>query len=166
MKNITKVVIGALSGLVLTVGMSVPASAHTGVQTWVIDKSKTASVVNRGQVIAQCSVGTSGSTCTISSGKTATRTINYTLGMARALVASSLGISSAETVSISTSCTSPVMSAGQVWKAYPVGDRWSYRIHKRTTTYSNQGVVQSTKNEYSGRLNAFNPYSAGIHCQL
>lgn len=167
MKQVTKLVIGSLSGVALAIGISIPASAHTGVQTWVINKTKTAThSANLSQLMASCSVGTSGSTCTISKGKQATRTISLSLGISRSAVASSLGISSASAITVSTSCTSPVLKAGQTWKAYPVGDRWSYRIHKRTTTYTNQGVVVSTKNEYSPYLAAFNPYSASIHCRL
>lgn len=166
MKKSTKAIIGSLAGLALAIGTSVPASAHTGINYYAVNKSKTANSINFAQLLASCSVGTSGATCTISKGKTATRTISLSLGASRGVIASQLGISADTSVSVSTSCTSPVMSAGQVWKAYPVGDRWSYRIHKRTTVYNNQGFVQSTTNEYSAYLSAFNPYSASIHCRL
>lgn len=166
MRKSIRLAIGGLTGFALVAGIAVPASADSAVQTWVINKSKASSVINYSQTMATCRVGSNGSTCTISRGKSATRTITATLGMSRAGVASSLGISSASAVTVSTSCTSPKMRAGQTWSAYPVGDRWSYRIHKRTSRFSNQGRPLSETNEYSGYLSAFNPYSASIYCKL
>lgn len=166
MKKATKAILGVASGVALAIGMSVPASAATNVQTWAINVAKSGNNVDYSRIVTSCQVGTAGATCSLTKGKQATRTVDLALGAARNIVSAQLGFSSATSVTISVTCTSPPMKPGQTWKGYAIGDRFTYRIHKRTTVSSNQGAVISTKNEYSGYLSAFNPYATSIYCRL
>lgn len=115
--------------------------------------------IDRTQRLGDCSVGATGATCSVSVGTSATRTIQLSLGITRAAVASSLGISSSATESVSTTCTSPAMTAGQRWVAYPRGQYWSYQVWSQTTL-NGQLVSSST----SGTLYAFNPTKNAVYC--
>ncbi|WP_156761381.1 hypothetical protein [Microbacterium karelineae] len=123
--------------------------------------------VDRSRVIGYCKIGTDGGKCTISKGETATRTINVALGASRGLVSGQLGISSSHSQTVTIGCESDPdgMKAGQVWRAYAVGDKFTYKVKKRETRYSNDGRVLSTNTSYSGLLWAFNPYSNGLFCE-
>jgi hypothetical protein len=68
---------------------------------------------DKSRQISRCTVYTTGGTCSISKGKSATRTIQTSLGITRNAVASSLSISAASTVSLTASCNSPVLKSGQ-----------------------------------------------------
>lgn len=128
----------------------------------VINKSKVSnSYVNRSNRLGSCTVGSTGSVCTISRTESATRSIDLSLGITRGAVSASLGISAAQSVSTAVSCTSPAMNAGQTWSAYPRGDRWSYNVRKKTIL---GGSVVNT--ETSGTLYAFNPRANDVYCTL
>jgi hypothetical protein len=123
-----------------------------------LDKVKTANYLGS-QVFAQCSIGTAGGTCTITTGKSVTRTVGLSLGASRDWAAGQLSISSANTVSTSVSCTSPPLPAGGVWRAKARGDRFTYKIRKQTWIGQ---ILYST--ETSGTQSSFNPYPTNIHC--
>lgn len=112
--------------------------------------------VNKSSVLASCSVGRSGTTCTITKGKTATRTVETGLGFSRKRISASLGISASKSVSINVSCTSPKLKKGQVFRAYPVGTRHYYTLYR----YNNK-----TGSKKVEKKSAFNPYSNQIHCE-
>lgn len=128
----------------------------------VIGKSKVSgSYVNRSNRLASCTVGSSGSTCTIQRSVSATRSVDVSLGITRGAVSSSLGFSAAESVSTSVSCNSPSMKAGQTWSAYPRGDRWSYKVSSVTKV-----GVRVVASKTSGTLYAFNPRANDVFCTL
>ncbi|GAA3637511.1 hypothetical protein GCM10022200_21060 [Microbacterium awajiense] len=167
MRHLTKAALGIAAGVGLVLGMTTPASALVDYSYRVVNASKSTYYTNFGQVVGSCKALTTGTTCTISKGKTATRTIGTSLGYTRSGVAASLNMSSASSVTISVSCTSPVLKAGQTFYAYPVGDRWSYRIKKDTIySYTNTGTIYKTTTEYSNYLTAFNPYASSIACRV
>lgn len=118
------------------------------------------SYVNKSQILGSCKMLSPG-TCTVSVTASSTRTISLSLGATRGTVAANLGISSATTVSNGTACGSTLLKAGQTWKAYPMGGRYSYQIEKR---WHSGSIVYST--ERSGTLYAFNPASNRIACGL
>ncbi|QTX03546.1 hypothetical protein [Agromyces archimandritae] len=98
-------------------------------------------------------------TRTVRSGSSATRTIGLSFGATRAQVASSLNVSSAATQSISVSCESPALSAGQSWRAKPIGTKHTYKI--RELTYVDAIIVSDRT---SASLSAFNPTPNSIYC--
>lgn len=114
---------------------------------------------NMSQIVGSCKVSTSGSTCSITSGKSATVTVSTSLGATQKFVSGQLGISAGKTVTITTSCTSPKMSAGSEYRAAAVGTRYRYKVKKDTRMDGR--VVSSTT---SGWLYAFSPNPTRIHC--
>ena len=124
----------------------------------VINKTSQSNYIRYGEAnrLTHCVVVTSGQTCTISRTFDVTRSIGVSLGMTRAAVAASLSISSASSVSVGVSCTSPTMKVGQKYEAYPVGTRYTYKIKRWGT---NQPATTS------GTLSAFNP-NRGIACRV
>lgn len=143
-----------------------PLAVTTWYERKVINKSKTSNALGA-PVIAECSVGRAGTTCTITSGKTATRTIQLGLGITRQSVASSLSISASSSVTISVSCTSNAMKVGEVFRAKARGDRWTYKVQRQQ--YMSTGVpgaqpVKVGGLQTSGTLSAFNPYSNRMYC--
>ena len=103
---------------------------------------------------------TAGITCTISQSTNATRSISLSLGITRGTVASGLGISASSDVGTSVSCTSPALSAGQSFRAYPLGTRFSYKAQKKTI------VGPQTTTEVSGTLYAFDPRANAVACKV
>ncbi|GAA3342790.1 hypothetical protein GCM10017714_32650 [Curtobacterium pusillum] len=114
---------------------------------------------NTGQRLAYCTVGVANTTCTISKTVSATRTIGVGLDLSRSFVAGKLNISSASTVGISVSCTSPKLAKGKSFSAYPRGTHYTYKVTSKT--YRDTGKLISSQT--SGALKAFNP-DRGIHC--
>lgn len=110
------------------------------------------------QVIGSYLIRTDNGTCTITSGKSASREIGLTLGATRDQVAAGLSISAGKTVTTTVSCASPPLKSGSYWKARPMGTKYFYYIEER---YSANGMI-STKT--SSRLTAFNPSSTSIAC--
>lgn len=120
------------------------------------------SYVNTGQTLATCQAA--GGTCTISRALSATRTIGVTLGASRTWASGQLNISAAEQQTVTAACTSPTLSSGQTWRAYPHGQRYSYQI--RSQYYGNDGGVDFPIGSptTSGTLYAFNP--TGVSCRV
>lgn len=145
---------------VSSVGQAVPAFG-TITQRKVVNNSKTTNYVDKSRQIARCTIATAGLSCSINRTAAATRTVNVGLGMSRDAISAQLGFSSAETVSVGVTCSSGAMKKGQSLVAYSVGSRHKYKVNK---IVARSGVVLS--NETSGWLYAFNPYTAGISCQV
>lgn len=120
----------------------------------ITDKSKTSNYVRRAQTLATCKAVTTGVTCTISKSASSTRTVQVGLGLKREDITSNLGFSSSSTVSVTVSCTSPKMSKGQVFKAFPLGDHHRYKVVR-------ESMIGTEK---TGWLYAFNPYTNGFAC--
>lgn len=120
------------------------------------------SFTNSSQTLATCQ--SVGGTCTISRALSATRTIGLTLGASRSWASAQLNISAASTQTVTAACTSPTLRSGQTWRAYPHGQRWSYRIQSQY--YGNDGGVDFPigSPQTSGTLYAFNP--TGVSCRV
>lgn len=140
---------------------AVPAGFGTITQRKVVNKSKTTNYVDKSRQIARCTIATAGLSCSINRTASATRTVNVGLGMSRDAISAQLGFSSATSVSVGVTCSSGPMKKGQSLVAYSVGSRHKYKVNK---IVARSGVVLS--NETTGWLYAFNPYSAGISCQV
>ncbi|HTL40526.1 MAG TPA: hypothetical protein VL294_03540 [Pseudolysinimonas sp.] len=113
------------------------------------------------KVLASCLIRSTGGTCTITRGKTASREVQLSLGMSWASATAQLGIGSGRTVTTTVSCSSPALEAGTSWKARPVGTIYYYKIRKRLIQ---AGHVLSTT--MSSPLKAFNPSASKIACGL
>jgi hypothetical protein len=114
------------------------------------------------QELARCD-GSNGTHCSIGKSKTAARTIQTSFGLTRATVAGGLSITSAASVEVTVSCSHTVTSK-QVYVAYPIGTKYTYRIQKVVSTFN--GISTSKNTTYSSYLTAFSPGSASIHCVL
>jgi hypothetical protein len=147
-----------LTGFASTgVSPALPARPVYGTTFQVVNSTYVGNHVDFGHVVARCYA--SNGTCTITAGKSATNTIDVSLGWNTAAVAGGLGISSAGSTSISVGCTSPRLGAGAAWTAYGVGRYYTYRIKKVTSAPS--GVTTA----YSGWLHAFSAYGNQIYCR-
>lgn len=128
--------------------------------TRVVRISKYGNQVNFNNVLGKVYLPV-GQTATISAGKSATRTIQVSLGYSRGGVAASLGISSSSTVTITVSCAVKVRAGRKYVAAFPVGDQIFYRIEEYWTD-------RDTRKQYvtksSGTLMAFNPYPSQMYC--
>jgi len=122
-------------------------------------KTVSSNYTNRAQQLGSCKAARAGTTCTISVTKAATRTVGLALGASRATVTAGLNISKSSTVSMSVSCSSPTLRAGQTYRAWPRGKRYSYQVWK--TASNTAGVVTVSK---SGTLYAFDPGQNAITC--
>ncbi|MDR0592078.1 MAG: hypothetical protein LBG60_02225 [Bifidobacteriaceae bacterium] len=157
----------ALSALGL-IGEAAPASAKTPVPYpaktvyKVVDKTKTTYYVDKTQELASCKILTAGGTCTASKSTAATRSVQISTGVSREGVTASLGISSALTVGVAVSCTSPKMSKNQLWRAWAMGTRHKYRVQK---TYTPAGRnAKPNPPTYSGWLYTFDPGRNSFAC--
>lgn len=112
------------------------------------------------QILGRCLIGTRGGTCTISKGKTATRTIEIGGGVTRGMVAGSLGISTATSTTVEVGCTSPALDPGDYWTARPFGTKYVYDVRK--SKYFLGVKVDSAIVEEN--LRAFSPYRSQIYC--
>lgn len=131
----------------------------------VISKSSQSSYT--GAVFASCKITSAGGTCTITTGKSVTRTIAVSLGASRAEVAVGLDISSADTVTTSVACASPALKAGQIWKARALGTKYTYKVQKQQGSRPRiGGPINWRTIGTSGSLTAFNPYRSSISCGL
>lgn len=113
------------------------------------------------QVFASCQIRSDGGTCTITRGRSVSRQVQLTWGMAWSAATAQLGIGSETSVATTVSCSSPALAAGTSWKARPVGTKYYYKIRRQ---YVQAGHVLKT--EVSGRLTAFNPSPSHISCGL
>jgi len=107
------------------------------------------------KTIARCVAATDGTACTISAGISVGSTVGVSLGATAQMVTASLSASVSTTVTLSVGCSSPALTAGQSWNAYPVGTAYSYQIQRRNVF---------TGTTTSGTLTAFIPDANGIAC--
>jgi len=170
--------IGLLCVGVFTFGTTQSADAAS-YRYVVINKSAQSNTT--GPVFASCQITSNVGTCTISTGKSITRTIQVSLGASRAEVSVGLSISSAESVTTTVACASPALSAGQTWRGRALGTRFTYKLQKQEGIHPRVGggvtwVTPSTPRvgggvtwvtrDTSGQLSAFNPSSTSISCGL
>jgi hypothetical protein len=129
--------------------------------------NKTSQSNYTGAAFASCKITSTGGTCTITTGKTVTRTIGVSLGASRSDVSVGLNISSAGSVTTTVACASPALKAGQVWKARALGTRFTYKVRKQEGIRPRigGGVIWNTVGT-SGTLTAFNPSRSAISCGL
>lgn len=138
---------------------AVDPSAPVWYEVDVIGVSKTTNVTRYDMSLARCGGSPSPISCTISSGKTATRTIGVSFGISAAGVAGTLGISSAKSVTITSSCSGTTRPPTYSWiTGYAFGDTFTYTVRQRTYQY---GRLTQTVNSVQ---HAFNP--TGIRCGL
>lgn len=137
-----------------------PRSSYPVTVREVINRTVLSTSYTSPTAFADCAIGTTGGSCTITSGRAVNRTIGVDLGMSRAGVATSLGISASASVTTTVACSSGPMVAGQVWRAYGVGTRHRYQI--RQTTFTGPITSRSTT---SGLLYAFDPHPNRISCR-
>ena len=170
LNTLTKIFTTAAVSVALILGGSVVANAATGKQpailpvsyyNKVVNKSFVGNYINKANRVGICGVTTRNTTCSISSGKTAARTVDLAFGASRGLVTGSIGISNASSTTIQVSCNSPKMNPGQYFQAYPLGRRYQYQIAKHIIQLNRDSVVST-----SAWLHAFDPYSSGISCGL
>lgn len=164
-------------GLALTVGSASAASAvdpgAAGGSTTQSEQKATdipAYSVTRGstvrnqilfsKLIGSCLIGLSGSTCTVTKGKDATRSIDLSLGITRGAVASGLGIGSSNSVSVSVGCTSPALPQGTQYKAYAMGTQYYYKVNR----WYVDDFGRTSNRTTSGTLLAEDPYQTQIYC--
>lgn len=156
-------ILSATVAAMIAAGGAAPADAAMPViptiTKTIINKSKQRDYTNR-TIIGGCKVAANGSSCQVSRGLAASRTIDLRYGVSRSFVSTQIGISSGSSVSTTTTCTSPKLKAGQRWVARSMGTRWSYQIRQTTKL---AGRVTSTQT--SGVLHAFDP-SKMISCSL
>ncbi|RIX28011.1 hypothetical protein D1781_10920 [Amnibacterium setariae] len=126
----------------------------------VVDKSVTHNYVDKSHVIGGCPASNAKQTCTVSKGKSMTRTVGVALGASRSDVTASLEISNSTEVNSSTSC-SIVVAAGHSAKAYAGGDR--YRYHVRANTFSS-ATGKTTHRVNTSWSYAFNPKANLVSC--
>ena len=117
------------------------------------------SYTNKSKVIGQCKISRANSTCTISSGSTATGTVQAALGAAPMGLSGQVGVSGSKSVSVNVSCTSPKMPKNSSYRAWAVGTRYKYKVQKIRTVWGSSSV-QGT----SGWLYAFKPSASKIDC--
>lgn len=125
-----------------------------------VDRSKKTDVVDWDHRLGVCSAGSNGVKCSISVGKTATRTIGTGFGLSNDWVAGELNISSSTSQTVSVGCNTVTLKKGQKLEAYPLGSRHKYKIKK--TKYT-MGHVETS---HTGWRYTYNPYKTGIHCRI
>jgi len=111
--------------------------------------------LSSGPKLGSCIVSSAGGGCTVTSGKTATRTISVELGYTRAGVAGKLGISSAKSTTITVGCS---WSTKGTHYAYAYGRQYSYRIQEWYDGPTPKLI------ETSDVVHAFDPFSNSIYC--
>lgn len=150
-----------VAGMVLAT--SEPASAAV-LRYKVISKTSTKNAT--GSVIASCKITSNGGTCSISRGKSVSRTIGVSLGVSRSEVSAALSISSAASVTTTVACSSPALKAGQAWKARGLGTRYTYKVQKQQGFRPRVGPLNWKTVGTSSTLTAFNPSANSISCGL
>ncbi|MBD8585988.1 hypothetical protein IFT90_15640 [Frigoribacterium sp. CFBP 8766] len=117
--------------------------------------------INRSNKLGGCTVANTGASCSVTKTTTASVDVQLALSATRGLVTGSLGITNSTTVGTSVACNSPALKAGQSWAAYPIGDRYSYKINQITKV---SGKV--TSNTTSATLYAFKPRANDVYCTI
>jgi hypothetical protein len=154
-----------VAGVVLPLLAVTPANAAVDASApvwYVVDVtgvSKTTDVTRYDMVLGRCGGSTTPITCSISSGRTATRTIGVAFGISAGGVSASLGISSARSVTITSSCSGVTRPPTYSYiNGYAYGDTYRYTVRQRKYEYGRLTQTQ-TSVQY-----AFNP--TGIRCAL
>jgi len=125
----------------------------------IIDVKRTGGHVDKLKPIASCTVGSGGGACTITSCKTVTRTVGVRLGVDVGFVKSQLSISQADAELTSVSCTSPVLSTGQTWATWGMGNKFEYKVKRWYAT-----PIGETIPEISTEHRAFDPDGTQTYC--
>jgi hypothetical protein len=125
----------------------------------VINKANTSNYTNKTQTLGDCLVTRAGSRCSILNQTSASRSVGVALGATRGVVSTSLNISSGSSESVSVQCTSPALPKNARYRAWPRGDRFTYRV-KKERIVSNAVATTTT----SGTLSTFNPRKNTITC--
>jgi hypothetical protein len=123
------------------------------------NKVKTTNYTNKSQVLGDCMVVRAGSTCAIMKQSSASRSVGVALGASRSFVSSSLSISSGTSESVGIQCTSPPLPKNARFRAWPRGDRFTYKIKKERVV---SGAVATSST--SGTLTTFNPKKNTLTC--
>ncbi|TFV86151.1 hypothetical protein [Blastococcus sp. CT_GayMR16] len=160
---IRRIAVAVAMGVVLPLVAAAPAnavvdpSAPVWYETSVTGVTRTSNVIRYDMRLGRCGGSPSPTSCTITSGKIATRTIGVTFGISVGAVAATLGISSARSVTITAGCTGSTRPPTYPWvSGYAFGDTYRYTIQQRTYQY---GRLTQTANSVQY---AFNP--TGIRC--
>ncbi len=159
-----------LAVAMVAAGATSASAAERSITPQVVRQSTTYKVVNitraynqyGTQELARCD-GSSGTICSIGKAKSAVRTIQTSFGLTRGTVAAGLSITAASSATVTVSCTHTITSK-QVYIAYPIGTKYTYRIQKVVSTFN--GISTSKNTTYSSYLTAFSPGGASIHCVL
>ncbi|MCS3442193.1 hypothetical protein [Microbacterium phyllosphaerae] len=138
-----------------------PAGGNMCPKYEIIDVRRAGGFVETPKPIASCTVATGGGTCTITSGKTITRTVSVALGADIGFVKGQLTMSYADAEITSVSCASPPLAAGQTWAAWGMGNQYRYKVKRWYLT-----SVGPTIPEISTELRAFDPDGTQIYCGL
>lgn len=141
--------------MVLTsIGLAAPANGADLVwyKSTIISKSRVAYIDYSHRIDFSCNLP-----CSFTSSASVTRSIGLTAGLTRSGVAATLGISSATTATVSTSCDVPKTASKTYLWVFPEGYKYTYKVKKQTFDIYNNLV----KTEYV-TLTAFDP--KGIHC--
>jgi hypothetical protein len=113
--------------------------------------------INFRQELKRCHIHRAKGTCTISETREASVTVEVTAGVSRGIISGQLGFGRTKSVSVSVSCTSPVLRKGQSWVAYPLGRLYTYNITKQDA----MGFFKKTVVKRNAK--AFKPYG-GFSC--
>lgn len=146
-----------------------PAPTYYNTKYSMLNHTKVTDYVNTSQRLGSCE--NPGRTCTITVGRSSTRTFGLSLGVSKGFVAGSLNISTATTVSVSTSCSAKTPK-GYYLNAYPRGSRHQYKIKRVVTAVyspyraSTHRASTTAGTTVSGYLHTFNPYKNAISCRL
>lgn len=157
-------VVIASVAMALPLALATPASAAVdpSAPVWyevdVTGVSRTAGVVRYDQELGRCT-GSAGVTCAVKIERSATRTIGTSFGLSVAGVAATLGISSASSVSIGSTCSGKPQPPSHRWVVgYAEGTVYRYTVRQRTYEYGR--LVRTSTSVQT----AFNPL--GVHCAL
>ncbi|WP_284754341.1 hypothetical protein [Curtobacterium sp. ME-Dv--P-122a] len=134
--------------------------AAWGYYNKVVNKSKKSHHTGS-QILASCGSRTSSMNCGLTKGRAATRTIGLEFGATRKWAAGKLNFSASRTQSVSVTCSRQRVPKGRMLVAYPVGNRYKYKIEKHMT-----GAGKDYVTGRSGWLYAFNPGSARVTCDI
>lgn len=110
--------------------------------------------VVQNEIAAKCLARTAGGTCAITSGVSVSATIETALGATAQMVTVALREAGTRSVLLNVGCTSPALSAGQVFAAHAVGTTYTYQI-RSTSLFGD---------ELSPQLTAFLPDPNAIAC--
>ncbi|MBZ5734588.1 hypothetical protein K8Z61_08760 [Nocardioides sp. TRM66260-LWL] len=164
MNRLTRVTLAVGATLVAPL-LATPTTAHAEVPPSVsydlILHSKVKDLTDYKHRLGICKAESNGIQCTISKGRTATRSIGVGLNVSKGFVAGELNISKSTDVTVSVGCDTVTLRKGQALVAYPVGSRHKYKIRK-TTRWAGGGIAR----EYSRWHYTFNPYRTSIACKI